>query len=182
MFKAAVCPALIPLNAPNPLQGPAGKPYVQQQPGPQPLQFNKFQRLARPTVFQSLQGYRLPALKKLLNPLNPPSRSQDRPRPTVFKGVQGCRLPGLKPLKRSKRFAGPRRQAVRPAAASATTPSIQQIPAVGSPPVFQRLQAYRLPASKLLNPLNPPSRSQDRPRPTVFKGVQGCRLPGLKTP
>ena len=83
---------------------------------------------------------------KLLNPLNPPSRSQDSPRPTVFKGVQGRRLPGLKPLKRSKRFAGPRRQAVRPAAAIATTPSIQQIPAVGSPPVFQGLQAYRLPA------------------------------------
>ena len=261
MFKAAVCPALHPLNPPNPPQGRPGKPYVQQQPGPQPLQFNKFQRSARPTVFQSLkatvfpplkllnpsrsqdrprptvfkgvQGCRLPGLNplkrskpfagprgqalrpaaaratapsiqqlnssgwhaqlffrvfkatvcpplKLLNPLNPPSRSQDRPRPTVFKGIQGCRLPGLKPLKRSKRFAGLRRQAVRPAAASATTPSIQQIPAVGSPPVFQRLQAYRLPASKLLNPLNPPSRSQDRPRPTVFKGVQGCRLPGLK--
>ena len=90
MFKAAVCPALNPLNAPNALQGSAGKPYVQQQPVPQPLQFNKFQRLARPTVFQSLQGYRLPALKASkplnpLNPLNPPSRSQDSPRPTVFK-------------------------------------------------------------------------------------------------
>ena len=97
LFKAAVCPALNPLNAPNALQGSAGKPYVQQQPGPPP-------------------------------------------------------------------------------------PLIQQIPAVGSPPVFQRLQAYRLPASKLLNPLNPPSRSQDSPRPTVFKGVQGCRLPGLETP
>ena len=179
MFKAAVCPALNPLNAPNALQGPAGKPYVQQQPGPQPLQFNKFQRLVAHLFFRVFKATVCPP-SKLLNPLNPPSRSQDRPRPTVFTGVQGCRLPGLKPLKRSKRFAGPRRQAVRPAAARATTPSIQQIPAVGSPPVFQSLQAYRLPASKLLNPLNPPVRSQDRPRPTVFTGAQGCRLPGLK--
>ena len=161
-------------QAVRPAAASATTPSIQQIPA-----------VGSPPVFQRLQGYRLPA-SKLLNPLNLPSRSQDRPRPTVFKGVQGCRLPGLKPLKRSKRFGLPRRQAVRPAAASATTPSIQQIPAVGSPPVSQRLQGYRLPASKLLNPLNPPSRSQDSPRPTVFKGVQGCvqgcRLPGLETP
>ena len=134
VFKAAVCPALNPLNAPNPLQGPAGKPYVQQQPGPQPLQFNKFQRLVAHLFFRVFKATVCPPLM-FLNPLNPPSRSQDRPRPTVFKGVQGCRLPGLKPLKRSKRFAGPRRQAVRPAAASATTPSINK---------FQPLVAHLL--------------------------------------
>ena len=178
MFKAAVCPALNPLNAPSPLQGPAGKPYVQQQPGPQPLQFNKFQRSARPTVFQSRKATVFPPLK-LLNP----SRSQDRPRPTVFKGVQGCRLPGLNPLKRSKPFAGPCGQALRPAAARATAPSIQQLNSSGwhAQLFFRVFKATVCPPLKLLNPLNPPSRSQDRPL-RVFKAAVCPALNPLHAP
>ena len=105
---AAVCPALNPLNPPNPPQGPPGKPYVQQQPGPQPLQFNKFQPQ--------------------------PGHAS----PTVLKGVQGCRLPGLKPLKPSKPSAGPSRQALRPhvpaPAQDVYTTSVTQISEAGRGP------------------------------------------------
>ena len=113
-----------------------------------------------PAVGSRLQAYRLPALKasKILNLLNPPSRSQDRPRPTVFKGVQGCGLPGSTPLKPAKPSAGPPRQALRPAAARATAPSIQQIPAVGTPNCFSEsssLPFARLKASKPSKPSQP---------------------------
>ena len=109
-FWGSCCrlPGLKPLKPSNPPQGPPGKPYVQQQPGPQPLQFNKFQPQ--------------------------PGHAS----PTVFKGVQGCRLPGLKPIKPSKPSAGPSRQALRPhvpaPAQDVYTTSVTQISEAGRGP------------------------------------------------
>ena len=94
------------------------------------------------------------------NPPNPSAGLQGNnsysymPLPSVFQGVQDCRLPGLKPPKPSRRpFSGGSR-----------------LPAV-------------CPAS---NPPNPSTGLQGNnsysymPLPSVFQGVQDCRLPGLK--
>ena len=143
---------------------------------PQPLQCNKFQRLARPTVFKGLQAYTVCPPLNLLNPLHRPSRSQDTPVQLFLRVFKAAVCPALNPLNP----AGPTRQALLPAEAKATAPSIQQIPAVGTPNCFSGSSSLPCAPLNVLNPLNPPSRSQDRPRPTVFKGVQGCRLPGLK--
>ena len=88
---------------------------------------------------------------------NPPSRplaplGSQPPRPSVFKGIQGCSLPALKPLQ-----------------------TLQTLK------TLKMLQTLRKPFQG-----NPPSRplaplGSQPPRPSVFKGIQGCRLPALKT-
>ena len=53
-----------------------------------------------------------------------------------------------------------------------TAPSMQQIPAVGTPNCFKGLQAYTAcPPLNFLNPLHRPSRSQDTPVQLVFKAA-----------
>ena len=85
------------------------------------------------------------------------------PLPSVFQRVQDCRLPGLKP---SKPFRRPPRQ------------QLLQLHA----PAICFSGGSRLPS----NPPNPSAGLQGNnsysymPLPSVFQGVQDCRLPGLK--
>ena len=91
------------------------------------------------------------------------------PLPSVFQRVQDChcRLPGLKP---SKRFRRPPRQ---------------QLLQLHAPAIcfFKGFKTAVCPAS---NPPNPSAGLQGNnsysymPLPSVFQGVQDCRLPGLK--
>ena len=79
-----------------------------------------------------------------------------RPLPSVVKGVQACRLPGLNCLKRS-------------AAASSTQATALLLRAF-KPAICQASNASN--AARQLRAL--------RPLASVVKGVQACRLPGLK--
>ena len=95
--------------------------------------------------------------------------------PSVFQDVQDCRLPGLKPFKRFRR--PPRQQLLQ---------LLLHAPAIcfsgGSRLPFARPQMPPPNAS------NPPAGLQGNnsysymPLPSVFQGVQDCRLPALKPP
>ena len=111
-------------------------------------------------------------------PSNPPNASAGlqgnnsysyMPLPSVFQGVQDCRLPALKP---PKRFRRPPRQQLLQLHAPAICFSGGSRPAV-------------------CPPSNPPNASEGlqgnnsysyMPLPSVFQGVQDCRLPALKPP
>ena len=74
------------------------------------------------------------------------------PQPSVFKGVQACRLPGLKRFQRSRRPFGHS---------------------------ILLFRAFIKPFQRFRRPFQGNSRSYT-PQPSVFTGVQACRLPGLK--
>ena len=103
------------------------------------------------------------------------------PLPSVFQGVQDCRLPGLKPPKPFQRSRRPPRQQLLQLHAPAICFS------VGSRLPFSFKTAV-CPASNPPNSSNAPAGLQGNnsysymPLPTVFQGVQDCRLPGLKPP
>ena len=157
-FKTAVCPPSNAPNAPNPSAGLQGK--------------NSYSYMPLPSVFQGVQDCRLPALKRS-KPFRRPPRQQllqlytaiYMPLPSVFKD---CRLPALK---RSKPFRRPPRQ---------------QLLQLHAPAIFfQGVQDCRLPALKDSKPFRRPPRQQllqlhapaiYRPLPSVFHGVQDCRL------
>ena len=82
-----------------------------------------------------------------------------RPLPSVVKGVQACRLPGLKCLKRC--------------AAASSRHS-------GHCPLL--LRAFKPAVCQASNASNARGSFEQalRPLPSVAKGVQACRLPGLK--
>ena len=82
-----------------------------------------------------------------------------RPLPSVVKGVQACRLPGLKCLKRCA------------AASSRHSGHCPLLLRAFKPAVCQASNASN--AARLL-------KAALRPLPSVVKGVQACRLPGLK--
>ena len=108
------------------------------------------------------------------NASNPPAGLQGNnsyscmPLPSVFQGVQDCRLPGLKP---SKRFRMPPRQQLL---------QLLHAPAIcfsgGSRLPFARPQT-NAPAGLQGN-----NSYSYMPLPSVFQGVQDCRLPALKHP
>ena len=198
-FKTAVCPPSNPPNASNPpagLQGNNSYSYYM------PL----------PSVFQGVQDCRLPALKppKRFQPFRRPPRQQLlqlHPLPSVFQGVQDCRLPGLKPSKRFRRpprqqllqlhapaicfsggsrlpFARPQTPQTLPQASKATT-----LTATCPCHLFFRgFKTAVCPPSNPPNASNPPAGLQGNNSysymslPSVFQGVQDCRLPGLKPP
>ena len=93
------------------------------------------------------------------NASNPPAGLQGNnsysymPLPSVFQGVQDCRLPALKPPKRFQRSRRPPRQQLLQL----------HVPAI----CFSGVQDCRRKHSYM-------------PLPSVFHGVQDCRLPGLK--
>ena len=168
-FKTAVCPAS---NAPNPSAGLQGN--------------NSYSYMPLPSVFQGVQDYRLPGLKRS-KPLCfsgvsrlPFARLQTLPAglqgnnsysymplPSVFQGVQDCRLPGLK---RSKPFRRPPRQQLLQLHAPAICFS------GGSRLPFARPQTLQtLPQASKATTL-----TATCPCHLFFKGVQDCRLPGLK--
>ena len=124
-FKTAVCPAS---NPPNPSAGLQGN--------------NSYSYMPLPSVFQGVQGCRLPGLKPP-KPFRRPPRQQLLHLPSVFQGVQDCRLPGLKP---PKPFRRPPRQ------------QLLQLHAL--PSVFQGVQDCRLPGLKPSKPFRRPPRQQ----------------------
>ena len=162
-FKTAVCPASSPPNASNPPAGLQGN--------------NSYSYMPLPSVFQGVQDCRLPALK-------PPKRFQPSCRPPRQQLLQlhvpaicfsgGSRLPFARPQT-------PQTLPTLPQASKATT-----LTATCPCHLFFRgLKTAVCPAS------NPPNASAGlqgnnfysyMPLPSVFQGVQDCRLPGLKPP
>ena len=169
-FKTAVCP---PSNPPNASAGLQGN--------------NSYSYMPLPSVFQGVQGYRLPAL-------NPPKRFQPSRRPPRQQLLQlhapaicfsgGSRLP----------FARPQTPQTLPQASKATT-------LTATCPCHLFFRGFK---TAVCPPSNPPNASAGlqgnnsyysyaglqgnnsysyyMPLPSVFQGVQDCRLPALKPP
>ena len=198
-FKTAVCPPSNPPNASNApagLQGNNSYSYMSSNPpnASNPLAGlqgnNSYSYMPLPSVFQGVQDCRLPALK-------PPKRFQRSrrqgnnsysymPLPSVFQGVQDCRLPALKPPKRFQRSRRPpRQQLLQPHASKATTLTATTCPCHL---FFRGFKIAVCPPSNPSNASNAPAGLQGNnsysymPLPSVFHGVQDCRLPGLKRP
>ena len=164
-FKAAVCPASNPPNASAGLQGNNSYTYYM------PL----------PSVFQGVQDCRLPAVK-------PPKRFQPSRRPPRQQLLQlhvpaicssgGSRLPFAWPQ-------SPQTLPTLPQASKATT-----LTATCPCHLFFRgFKTAVCPPSNPPNASNPPAGLQGNnsysyymPLPSVFQGVQDCRLPALKPP
>ena len=115
------------------------------------------------------------------NASNPPAGLQGNnsysymPLPSVFQGVQDCRLPALKPPKRFQRSRRP----PRPTTLTATCPCHL---------FFRGFKTAVCSASNPPNAFNAPAGLQGNNSysymslPSVFQGVQDCRLLGLKPP
>ena len=196
-FKTAVCPASNPPNASAGLQGNNSYSYM-----PLPSVFQGVQDCRLPALPQTLPT--LPQASKATTltaspchlffrgfktavcpPSNPPNASNPpaglqgnnsysyMPLPSVFQGVQDCRLPALKPPKRFQPFRRPPRQQLLQLHAPAICFSgASRLPFARPPP----------------NASNPSAGLQGNnsysymPLPSVFQGVQDCRLPALKPP
>ena len=128
------------------------------------------------------------------NASNPPAGLQGNnsysyymPLPSVLQGVQDCRLPALKSKATTltatattsrlpfARPQTPQTLPTRPQASKATTLTATTCPCHLS---FRGFKTAVCPPS---NPPNPPRRPP-RHLPSVFQGVQDCRLPALKPP
>ena len=158
-FKTAVCPPSNPPNASNPSAGLQGN--------------NSYSYMPLPSVFQGVQDCRLPALK-------PPKRFQPSRRPPRQQLLQlhapaicfsgGSRLP----------FARPQTPQTLPQASKATTLTYNLF--------FRGFKTAVCPPSNPPNASNPSAGLQGNnsysymPLPSVFQGVQDCRLPALKPP
>ena len=179
-FKTAVCP---PSNPPNASNAPAG------------LQGNNsYSYMPLPSVFQGVQDCRLPALK-------PPKRFQRSRRPPRQQLLQ------LHVPKPSKRFQPSASQALpsvfqgfKTAVCPPSTP--QTLPTLPQASKATTLTATTCPChlffrgfkTAVCPPSNPPNASNApaglqgnnsysyMPLPSVFQGVQDCRLPALKPP
>ena len=196
-FKTAVCP---PSNAPNAsasLQG--NNSYLQASPNPPAgLQGNNsYSYMPLPSVFQGVQDCRLPAFKCSKRLRRPPRQQLLQlysysyiymPSPSVFQGVQDCRLPAFKCSKRLRR---PPRQQLFPAGLSKPSrrPPRQQLSALaiclsrGSRLPFACLQMLQTPPqSSKATTLTAIQLQLYMPLPSVFQGVQDCRLPAFKCP
>ena len=160
-FKTAVCP---PSNPPNASAGLQGN--------------NSYSYMPLPSVFQ---GFKTAVCPPSIPPnaSNPPAGLQGNnsysyymPLPSVFQGVQDCRLPALKPPKRFQTL---------PQASKATT-------LTATCPCHLFFRGFK---TAVCPPSNPPNASAGlqgnnsysyMPLPSVFQGVQDCRLPALKPP
>ena len=151
-FKTAVCP---PSNAPNPSAGLQGN--------------NSYSYMPLPSVFQGVQDCRLPALKRS-KPFRKPPRQQllQLHAPAIcFSG--GSRLP----------FARPQTLQTLPQASKATT-------LTATCPCHLFFKGFKTAVCPPLNAPNPSAGLQGNnsysymPLPSVFRGVQDCRLPALK--
>ena len=175
-FKTAVCPPSNPPNASNPPAGLQGN--------------NSYSYMPLPSVFQGVQDCRLPALK-------PPKRFQPSRRPPRQQLLQlhapaicfsgGSRLP----------FARPQTPQTLPQASKATTlitatqaSKATTLTATTCPChlFFRGFKTAVCPPSNPPNASNPLAGLQGNnsysymPLPSVFQGVQDCRLPALKPP
>ena len=159
-FKTAVCPPSNPPNASNPPAGLQGN--------------NSYSYMSLPSLFQGVQDCRLPGLK-------PPKRFQLFRRPPRQQLLQlhapaicfsgGSRLP----------FARPQTPQTLPQASKATT-------LTATCPCHLFFRGFKTAVCPPSNPPNPSAGLQGNnsysymPLPSVFQGVQDCRLPGLKPP
>ena len=164
-FKTAVCLPSIPPNASNPpagLQGNNSYSYYM------PL----------PSVFQGVQDCRLPALK-------PPKRFQPSRRPPRQQLLQLLHAPAICFSGGSRLpFARPQTPQTLPQASKATT-----LTATATCPCHLFFRGFK---TAVCPPSNPPNASAGlqgnnsyysyMPLPSVFQGVQDCRLPALKPP
>ena len=159
-FKTAVCPPSNPPNASNPPAGLQGN--------------NSYSYMSLPSVFQGVQDCRLPGLKppKRFKPFRRPPRQQllQLHAPAIcFSG--GSRLP----------FARPQTPQTLPQASKATT-------LTATCPCHLFFRGFKTAVCPPSNPPNPSAGLQGNnsysymPLPSVFQGVQDCRLPGLKPP
>ena len=153
-FKTAVCPAS---NPPNPSAGLQGN--------------NSYSYMPLPSVFQGVQDCRLPGLKRS-KPFRRPPRQQllQLHAPAIcFSG--GSRLP----------FARPQTPQTLPQASKATT-------LTATCPCHLFFRGFKTAVCPASNPPNPSAGLEGNnsysymPLPSVFQGVQDCRLPGLKPP
>ena len=159
-FKTAVCP---PSNPPNASAGLQGN--------------NSYSYMRLPSVFQGVQDCRLPALK-------PPKRFQPSRRPPRQQLLQlhvpaicfsgGSRLPFARPQT-------PQTLPTLPQASKATT-------LTATCPCHLFFRGFKTAVCPPSNPPNPSAGLQGNnsysymPLPSVFQGVQDCRLPALKPP
>ena len=163
-FKTAVCTASNPPNASNPPAGLQGN--------------NSYSYMPLPSVFQGVQDCRLPALK-------PPKPFRRPPRQQLLQLLHapaiyfsgGSRLPFARPQT-------PQTLPTLPQASKATT-----LTATCPCHLFFRgFKTAVCPPSNPPNASNPPAGLQGNNSysymslPSVFQGVQECRLPGLKPP
>ena len=195
-FKTAVCPPSNPPNASNPSAGLQGNNSYSYMPLPSVFQVvqdcrlpglkppKRFQPSRRPlpSVFQGVQDCRLPALKppKRFQPFRRPPRQQLLQllhAPAIcFSG--GSRLPFARPQT-------PQTLPTLPQASKATTLTATTCPCHL---FFRGFKTAVCPASNPPNASNLPAGLQGNnsysymPLPSVFQGVQDCRLPGLKPP
>ena len=118
------------------------------------------------------------------------------PLPSVLQGVQDCRLPALKPPKRFRR--PPRQQLLQLHAPAICFSGGSRLPFAHPqspqtlPTLPQASKATTLtatcPCHLFFRGSNPPAGLQGNnsysymPLPSVFQGVQDCRLPALKPP
>ena len=199
-FKTAVCPPSNPPNASAGLQGNNSYSYM-----PLPSVFQGVQDCRLPALKppKRFQPSRRPPRQQLLQLLHAPA--------ICFSGVQDCRLPALKPPKRFQPFRRPPRQQLLqlhapaicfsggsrlpfarpqtlqtlPQASKATTLTATTCPCHL---FFRGFKTAVCPASNPPNASNPPAGLQGNnsysymPLPSVFQGVQDCRLPALKPP
>ena len=163
-FKTAVCPPSNPPNASNPPAGLQGN--------------NSYSYMPLPSVFQGVQDCRLPGLK-------PPKRFQPSRRPPRQQLLQLLHAPAICFSRGSRLpFARPQTPQTLPQASKATT-----LTATCPCHLFFRgFKTAVCPPSNPPNPSNPPAGLQGNNSysymslPSVFQGVQDCRLPGLKPP
>ena len=157
-FKTAVCPPSNPPNASNPLAGLQGN--------------NSYSYMPLPSVFQGVQDCRLPALK-------PSKRFRRPPRQQLLQLLHApaiCFSGGSRPP-----FARPQTPQTLPQASKATT-------LTATCPCHLFFRGFK---TAVCPPSNPPNASAGlqgnnsysyMPLPSVFQGVQDCRLPALKPP
>ena len=118
------------------------------------------------------------------------SYSYYMPLPSVFQGVQDCRLPALKPPKRFQRSRRPPRQQLLQLHAPAICfsggsrlPFARPQTPQTLPTLPQASKATTLTATCPQTLQTLPTLSQaSKALPSVFQGVQDCRLPALKPP
>ena len=185
-LKTAVCPPSNAPNAPNPSAGLQGN--------------NSYSYMPLPSVFQGVQDCRLPALKDS-KPFRRPPRQQllqlhapaiYRPLPSVFHGVQDCRLLQLYIYIHAPAicFSGGSRL---PFARPQTLQTLQTLPQASKAttltatcPCHLFFRGFKTAVCPPSNAPNPSAGLQGNnsysymPLPSVFQGVQDCRLPALK--
>ena len=208
-FKTAVCPPSNPPNASAGLQGNNSYSYM---PLPSVFQGVQDCRLPALNAPKRFQPSRRPARQQLPPAgLQGNNSYSYMPLPSVLQGVQDCRLPALKPPKRFRRpprqqllqlhapaicFSGgsrlpfacpqsPQTLPTLPQASKATTLTATTCPCHL---FFRGFKTAVCPPSNPPNASNPPAGLQGNnsysymPLPSVFQGVQDCRLPALKPP